>query len=62
VLARASLNPPRNGEGDREAVEGPVEAGSPRSTASLARPGPSVSPAGCHLPVPGRIFTVKAYS
>jgi hypothetical protein len=60
VLTRSLLNPPRNGEGDREAVEGPVEAGLFRSTMSLAQPGPSVSPAGCHLPVPGRIFAVGA--
>jgi hypothetical protein len=60
VFARASLNPPRHGEGDREAVEGSVEAGLFRSAASLAQPGPSVSPTGCHLPVPGRIFAVEA--
>jgi hypothetical protein len=58
VLMRSLLNPPRNGEGDREAVEGPVEAGLFRSTISLAQPGPSASPTGCHLPVPGRIFAV----
>ena len=60
MLMRSPLNPPRNGEGDREAVEGPVGAGLFRSRLSLARPGPSVSPADCHLPVPGRIFAVEA--
>jgi hypothetical protein len=61
MMTRTDENPPRNGEGDREAVEGPVEAGRFRSIASLAQPGPSVSPAGCHLPVPGRIFSVETY-
>lgn len=42
--AQAIINPPRNGEGDRAA--GVVEGA------------PSVSPAGCHLPVPGRIDAV----
>jgi hypothetical protein len=50
------LNPPRNGEGDREAVEGPVEAACNVEGWNPAVPGPSVSPSGCHLPVPGRIF------
>ena len=57
-MARAILNPPRNGEGHREAVEGQVETGFFPSIMSLAQPCPSVSPAGCHLPVSGRIFAV----
>jgi UDP-N-acetylmuramate dehydrogenase len=48
------VNPPRNGEGDREAVEGPVEATHDPDGLNLAAPGPSV-PSG-HLPVPGRNF------
>jgi hypothetical protein len=60
VSARPQLNPLRNGEGDREAVEGPVEGGLTNSIASLAQPGPSVSPEGCHLPVPGRISVVES--
>jgi hypothetical protein len=49
------LDPPRNGEGDREAVEGAVEAALSASILRMAPAAPSVSRSGCHLPVPGRI-------
>ena len=49
------INPPRNGEGDREAVEGPVAGGRVGEWRSPDGPDPSVSAAGCHLRVPGRI-------
>jgi hypothetical protein len=42
--------PPRNGEEDREAVEGPVNASSDAKDSSTAQTGPSVSPRG--LPPP----------
>jgi valyl-tRNA synthetase len=55
------LNPPRNGEGDREAVEGPGSA-SPTAEGSVpASPGPSVTPSARHLPVPGRNLIAKHY-
>jgi hypothetical protein len=60
MMERATANPPRNGEGDREAAEGSAAAGLFRSIARLAQPGPSASPSDCHLPVPGRIFAVEA--
>jgi hypothetical protein len=43
-------NPPRTGEGDREAVEGAQGPANLRSDIWA----PSVSAAHCHLPVPGR--------
>ncbi|MEP7350497.1 MAG: apolipoprotein N-acyltransferase [Sphingorhabdus sp.] len=53
-IAKLTQNPPRHGEGDREAVEG-----ARRSAEMLSeRWAPSVSPADCHLPVPGRITTL----
>ena len=60
MMANAKAIPPRNGEGDRKAVEGPVEAGFSRLHVCAAQPDPSVSPADCHLPVPGRIFAAEA--
>jgi hypothetical protein len=50
------LNPPRNGEGDREAVEGPRAVKINVDGSRVASTTPSVSPSGCHLPVPGRIY------
>ena len=46
-------DPPRHGEGDREAVEGSHLS---VNAAEEAKWDPTVSPADCHLPVPGRIF------
>jgi apolipoprotein N-acyltransferase len=53
-LVATRLNPPRNGEGDREAVEGSGEGMHSGEARSHAAPDPSVVPAGRHLPVPGR--------
>ena len=53
----AHSNPPRNGEGDRReaVVEGSLTGLCLVSRDYPAEPAPSVSPADCHLPVPGRI-------
>jgi hypothetical protein len=53
VIANRRENPPRYGEGDRReaVVEGAHLAA---YMASEDRQDPSVSPADCHLPVPGR--------
>jgi hypothetical protein len=56
VSAFETLNPPRNGEVSRS--DGGVPSWG--KTVRVSSWDPSVSPAGCHLPVPGRIFAVEA--
>ncbi len=53
VLERYLPIPPRNGEGNRAAVEG-----SQLSTGSMSGLGTPPSAYGCHLPVPGRISSI----
>jgi hypothetical protein len=54
---RNAPNPPRNGEGYHEVVEGVVEAAFYCTMYFRARTAPSVP--SCHLPVPGRIYNTS---